>query len=72
MTRLPDPETFLSGEHGTVGGKRGALRRAGDLALDRRLAAGGALRAVDALATRVPARAVLVASILSELSDAIT
>ena len=63
MTRLPDPETFLSGEHGEVGGRRGALRRAADSALDRWLGASGALRAIDAAAERVPVRDVLVASI---------
>jgi hypothetical protein len=63
VTPLPDPETFLSGEHGEVGGRHGALRRAADLALDRRLAASGALRAIDAAAGRVPPRDVLVASV---------
>jgi hypothetical protein len=63
VTRLPDPETFLSGEHGEVGGRRGALRRAADAALDRWLAASGALRAIDAAAARVPPREVLVASV---------
>jgi len=63
VTRLPDPETFLSGEHGEVGGRRGALRRAADSALDRWLGASGALRAIDAAAERVPVRDVLVASI---------
>jgi hypothetical protein len=60
---LPDPETFLSGEHGEVGGRRGALRRAADAVLDRRLAASGALRAIDAAAASVPPRDVLVASV---------
>lgn len=71
MTRLPDPETFLSGEHGEVGGRRGALRRAADAALDRWLAAGGALRAIDAAAERVPARGVLVASIYRPPGEAL-
>jgi hypothetical protein len=63
VTPLPDPETFLSGEHGEVGGRRGALRRAADAVLDRRFAASGALRAIDAAAARVPPRDVLVASV---------
>jgi hypothetical protein len=60
---LPEPETFLSGEHGEVGGKRGLLRRAADLALDGWLRTGGALRRIDAAAARLPARDILVASI---------
>jgi hypothetical protein len=60
---LPDPESFLSGEHGEVGGRRGTLRRAADTALDRWLAAGGTLRSLDAAADRVPPREVLVASV---------
>jgi hypothetical protein len=63
VTAPPDPQTFLSGEHGEVGGKRGALRRAGDRALDGWLAASGALRALDEAAERTPSRDVLVASI---------
>ena len=63
MTHLPDPETFLSGEHGEVGGKRGALRRAGDRALDAWLARSGALRSLDAAAARTPPREVLVACV---------
>ena len=63
MTRLPDPESFLSGEHGEVGGRRGALRRAADSALDRWLAASGTLRAIDAAAAETPPRDVLVASV---------
>jgi hypothetical protein len=73
VTPLPDPETFLSGEHGEVGGRRGALRRAGDRALDAWLAASGALRAIDAAAESVPARDVTVASVYRpprELLDA--
>jgi hypothetical protein len=62
-SELPDPETFLSGEHGTVGGKRGTLRRAADRALDTWLKASGALRRIDALAARSPARDVLVIGI---------
>jgi hypothetical protein len=63
VTGLPEPESFLSGEHGEVGGRRGALRRAADLALDAWLRASGAGRAIDAAAERVPARDVLVASV---------
>ena len=63
MTPLPEPESFLSGEHGEVGGRRGALRRAADRALDAWLHASGALRAIDAAAERTPPRDVLVASV---------
>jgi hypothetical protein len=65
VSRLPDPETFLSGEHGEVGGKRGALRRAADRALDAWLLASGTLRRIDALAARTPHRDVLVLGIYS-------
>jgi hypothetical protein len=51
--------------HGTVAGKRGALRRAGDRALDAWLAVGGARRRIDALAATVPPRDVLVVAIHS-------
>ena len=57
----PDPGTFLSGEHGEVGGRRGALRRAADAVLDLTLRA--KLRAIDEAAETIPAREVLVASI---------
>jgi hypothetical protein len=60
---LVDPATFSSGAHGTVGGKRGALRRAGDRALDAWLAAGGARRRIAALAETIPPRDVLVVSL---------
>jgi hypothetical protein len=63
VTALPDPETFLSGEHGEVGGRRGGLRRAADWALDRRLAMSGTLRAIDAAAANTPACEVLVTSV---------
>jgi hypothetical protein len=63
VTRLPEPESFLSGEHGEVGGSRGVLRRAADRALDAWLRASGALRALDAAAERTPPRDVLVASV---------
>ena len=61
MTAVPAPETFLSGEHGEVGGRRGTLRRAGDRLLDRWLRASGTLRRIDALDT--PRRDVLVAGV---------
>jgi hypothetical protein len=60
---LPDPESFLSGEHGEVGGRRGALRRGADTALDRWLGLKGVLRDIDAVAAGVPPRDVLVASV---------
>jgi hypothetical protein len=63
VTALPAPETFLSGEHGEVGGRRGALRRAGDVLLDRWLALSGTLRRIDARAARTPARDVLAAGV---------
>jgi hypothetical protein len=63
VTALPAPETFLSGEHGEVGGRRGALRRAGDRLLDRWLRASGTLRRVDDMARDAPERDVLVAGI---------
>ena len=69
MTRLPDPESFLSGEHGEVGGRRGALRRAADRGLDAWLEASGTLRAIDAAAARVPAREVLVACVYRPPAD---
>jgi hypothetical protein len=62
---LPDPATFSSGAHGTVGGKRGALRRAGDRALDTWLELSGARRRIDALAAAAPLRDVLVVAIQS-------
>jgi hypothetical protein len=63
VTPLPAPETFLSGEHGEVGGRRGSLRRAADGALDRWLAASGTLRRIDAWAATTPQRDVLAAGI---------
>jgi hypothetical protein len=72
VTPLPDPETFLSGEHGEVGGKRGALRHAADRALDTWLAVSGALRAIDAAAARAPAREVVVASVYRPPGDMLT
>jgi hypothetical protein len=60
---LPEPATFLSGQHGEVGGKRGLARRAADVALDRWLELSGTLRKIDAAAARTPPRHVIVASI---------
>jgi hypothetical protein len=60
---LPDPATFLSGEHGEVGGRRGRVRRAADAALDRWLDVSGTLRRIDAAAARTAPREVIVASI---------
>jgi hypothetical protein len=51
VNAVPAPETFLSGEHGEVGGRRGALRRGADRALDRWLDLSGTLRRIDALET---------------------
>jgi hypothetical protein len=59
VSALPAPETFLSGEHGEVGGRRGALRRAADRLLD--VAARPQLRRLDALDT--PPRDVLLAGV---------
>jgi hypothetical protein len=69
VTLLPDPATFLSGEHGEVGGRRGLLRRAADTALDRWLHASGTLRKIDAAAAALPPRDVLVASIYRPPAD---
>ena len=60
---LPDPATFTSGEHGTVGGKRGALRRLGDRKLDAWLTFSGTRRRIRDLAEHTPRRTVLVAGI---------
>jgi hypothetical protein len=62
---LPDPASFSSGVHGTVGGRRGALRRAGDRALDAWLAAGGARHRIAGLAATVAPRDVLVVALRS-------
>jgi hypothetical protein len=69
VTALPDPDTFLSGEHGEVGGRRGLLRRAADVALDRWLRASGTLRRIDAAAAGLPPRDVTVASIYRPPAD---
>jgi hypothetical protein len=62
-TLLPDPATFTSGEHGTVAGKRGALRRLGDLKLDAGLTLSGTRRRLRHLGRRIPRRSVLVATV---------
>ena len=64
-TPLPDPVTFTSGGHGTVAGRRGALRRLGDRTLDAWLAASGSLRRIGVAAKRIPPRDVLVVAIHS-------
>jgi hypothetical protein len=56
---LPAPETFLSGEHGEVGGRRRTLRRLADRLLD--FGARSGLRRIDAFDT--PRREILVAGI---------
>lgn len=66
---LPDPSTFLSGEHGEVGGRRGSLRRLADAALDRWLVASGTLREIDEAAAATPPREVLVASVYRPPGD---
>ena len=60
---LPDPSTFSSGEHGTVGGRRGGLRRLGDFALDAWLGVSGARRGLRELGERTPARHVVIAGV---------
>jgi hypothetical protein len=60
---LPDPSTFSSGVHGTVAGKRGALRRLTDQALDAWLVLSGTRRRMMRLAERTPRRDILVAAI---------
>ena len=62
-TPLPDPATFTSGEHGTVAGKRGALRRLGDLKLDAGLTLSGTRRRIRHLGRGTPRRSVLVATV---------
>jgi hypothetical protein len=60
---LPDPSTFSSGVHGTVGGKRGALRRLADQGLNAWLTVSGTRRRIARLAEHTPRREVLVAAI---------
>src|SRR3954453_4945510 len=66
---LPDPSTFSSGEHGTVGGKRGSLARLGDRGLDAWLVASGASRRIARLAAAPPTRDVLVVAITTPSSS---
>lgn len=66
--QLPAVETFSSGVHGTVAGKRGQLRRLGDRALDGWLVASGAGRRLDDLAAATPERDVLVIAVGSAQS----
>ena len=60
---LPDPATFSSGVHGTVAGKRGALRRLGDRGLDAWLTLSGTRRRIARLAAQTPQRDILVAAV---------
>jgi hypothetical protein len=60
---LPDPATFTSGVHGTVAGKRGALRRLADQGLDAWLTLSGTRRRMLRLAAQTPRRDVLVAAV---------
>jgi hypothetical protein len=60
---LPDPATFTSGMHGTVAGRRGALRRVGDLGLDAWLTMSGTHRRIAELGAQSLPRDVLVAAI---------
>jgi hypothetical protein len=60
---LPDPATFSSGQHGTVAGKRGALRRFTDKGLDLWLTTSGTRRRIARLAEQGPERDVLVAAV---------
>src|SRR4051812_3913728 len=64
-TALPDPATFSSGVHGTVGGKRGTLRRLGDKGLDGWLVLSGTRHRMLELAAHTPRRDVLVATLYS-------
>jgi hypothetical protein len=59
----PDPATFSSGVHGTVAGKRGALRRMADQGLDAWLTLSGNRRRIRQMAGRWPQRDVLAAAI---------
>jgi hypothetical protein len=67
-TPLPDPATFSSGVHGTVAGKRGALRRVADQGLDAWLSLSGTRRRIRRLADRSPQRDVLIATAYSPAS----
>jgi GT2 family glycosyltransferase len=55
----PPPEDFLAGRSGTVGGRRGALRRVADRALDALDVASGRRRRLRRAGRRVTARKVL-------------
>jgi hypothetical protein len=68
---LPDPATFTSGAHGTVAGRRGALRGLTDRGLDAWLTLSGTRRRIARLAERTPVRDVLIASIFSSDSRCI-
>lgn len=63
MSSLPDPSTFSSGQHGTVAGKGGMLRRLTDRGLDAWLHVSGTHRRICRLAARGPRRDVLVIAI---------
>jgi hypothetical protein len=60
---LPDPATFSSGVHGTVAGKRGALRRIADHGLDAWLTLSGTRHRIVGLAEGTPRRDILVATV---------
>ncbi|HEV2753694.1 MAG TPA: glycosyltransferase [Solirubrobacteraceae bacterium] len=61
MTGLPAPQSFLSGESGTVAGRRArAVGTARDLALDLAQALARTDRTLDRLADRTPPRSVLI------------
>jgi hypothetical protein len=68
---LPDPASFSSGVHGTVAGKRGALRRLTDEGLDVWLTLSGTRRRIARLAERTPTRSVLIAALYSPDSKCI-
>jgi hypothetical protein len=68
---LPDPTTFTSGVHGTVGGKRGLLRRLADRGLNAWLMLSGTRHRIRKLAKGTPRRTVLVASLYAPESNCI-
>jgi hypothetical protein len=68
---LPDPASFSSGAHGTVAGKRGALRHLADRGLDAWLTVSGTRRRIARLAERAQRRHVLVAAVYSPTSNCI-
>ena len=64
MSELPAPETFLSGEPRSVGGRRALLRaRAADALLGARASLARTGAQLEALATAAPRRSVLVMSV---------